>query len=106
MKRLLQAHCLALEEEEMENQPRLFMRSYRSNETAEPQPQSPIKDSQPGEVHHQLTYLQPTISLFHLFLVQKKRNQNSYATEVSLQWNQRKPRMDLFYLTKASRPIH
>jgi len=28
-----------------------------------------------------LTCLQPTIRLFHLFLVQKKRNQNSYATE-------------------------
>jgi len=40
MRRLLQAHNFALEGEES----RLFMRFYRSNEIAEPQPQPPIEE--------------------------------------------------------------
>jgi len=46
MKRLLQAHSFALEEEEMENRPRPFMRSYQSNKTAEPH-QQPLIEEQP-----------------------------------------------------------
>ena len=43
MRRLLQACCFALEEEEMEIRPQLFLRSYRLNETAESQHQPPIE---------------------------------------------------------------
>jgi len=39
-----EAHNLALEAEEMVIWPRPFMRSYRSNETAEQHQQPPIKD--------------------------------------------------------------
>jgi len=35
MRRLLQAHCLALGEKEMKNQSRPFMRSHQSNKTTE-----------------------------------------------------------------------
>jgi len=45
MKRLLQARSLALEEEETDNRPRLFMRFYQSNKTAE-QPQQPQVEEQ------------------------------------------------------------
>ena len=44
MKRFLQTHSLALGEEEMENRPRLFMRSYRSNEIAKPHQQPSIEE--------------------------------------------------------------
>ena len=44
MKRLLQAHSFDLEEDEMENQPRLFMRFYQSNETAKPHQQPPVEE--------------------------------------------------------------
>jgi len=44
MKRLLQAHCLALEEEEMEIQSRPFMRSYWSNKITEPYQQLSVEE--------------------------------------------------------------
>jgi len=42
-KRLLQARSLALEEKDMEIQPRPFIRSYRSNETTESHQQPSIE---------------------------------------------------------------
>jgi len=49
MKRLLQSCCLALEEEEMENWPRPFTRSYRTNEIAEPHQQPSIEEKSTQE---------------------------------------------------------
>ena len=49
MKRLLQSRSLALEEEEMEIRPRPFMRSYWSNETAEPYQQPSIEEKSTQE---------------------------------------------------------
>ena len=43
MKRLLQARSLALEEEEIENRPQSFIKSYRSNEIAKPHQQPQIE---------------------------------------------------------------
>jgi len=44
MKRFLQAHSLALEEEEMENQLRSYMKIYQSNETVKPHQQLPVEE--------------------------------------------------------------
>ena len=44
MKRFLQAHSFTLEEEEMENRPRLFMRIYQSNKTTEKPQQPPVEE--------------------------------------------------------------
>ena len=40
----IQTHSLTLKEEEIEIRPRMFMRSYQSNETTELQKQPPIEE--------------------------------------------------------------
>ena len=42
--RTLKVRSFALEEEKMENRPRLFMRFYQSNETAKPHQQPPAEE--------------------------------------------------------------
>ena len=90
MKRRLQARCLALEEENIENPPRLFMRSYESNETVEPQSQPPIEEqSTQGDLSS--TNI-PTIDNQPMppFPFSKERSHNScsYAIKAISLWSQ------------------
>jgi len=99
MRRLLQARNLALEEEEMENRSRPFMRSHQSNKTTE-QHQQPLVEEQ--SIKRDSLNLQATISqaqsldevikLIPSIPNSKKSSQNScqYAIKMSSLWNQRK----------------